>query len=84
MLFVFPEARVQHFWMKGMKFPLDIIWIKGGKIVGVEEGAQPTAGLAAPAIFQSPLPVDMVLEVLAGEFNRLRLKPGDSVIFLEE
>ena len=83
MLFIFPDARIQHFWMKGMNFPIDIIWIRGGKIAGAEEGVHPSSGLATPPIYQSPLPVEMVLEVAAGEFNRLNLRPGDSALFVE-
>jgi uncharacterized membrane protein (UPF0127 family) len=27
MFFVFPSPSVQSFWMKDMKFPIDIVWI---------------------------------------------------------
>ena len=30
MLFVFPEPRQPSFWMKGMEFALDLIWIRDG------------------------------------------------------
>ena len=33
MLFVFSQSGNHSFWMKDMRFNLDIIWISGGKIV---------------------------------------------------
>ena len=33
MLFLFNSAGVQNFWMKDMNFPIDIIWIGGGKVL---------------------------------------------------
>lgn len=42
MLFVFPEENYHAFWMKNMKFPIDIIWIDGNyRIVHIEKDAQP-------------------------------------------
>lgn len=42
MLFVFPEEGQYPFWMKNMKFPIDIIWInRDYRIVHIEKDAQP-------------------------------------------
>ncbi len=41
MLFVFPEPSQRVFWMKGMRFCLDIVWISKGEIVGAAENACP-------------------------------------------
>src|SRR3989338_9432441 len=41
MLFLFELPSVQNFWMKGMNFPLDIIWIKGDTIIGFAENVPP-------------------------------------------
>lgn len=41
MLFVFPEPSQRVFWMKGMRFCLDIVWIIDGEIVGAAENACP-------------------------------------------
>ncbi len=35
MLFVFQQPGPYAFWMQGMKFPLDIIWIRDGAVVDV-------------------------------------------------
>ena len=38
MLFVFEKPGKHSFWMKDMKFPIDIIWLDStGKIVHIEE-----------------------------------------------
>ena len=69
MLFLELEPQVQSFWMKGMRFCLDIVWIEGGQIVGAAEDACPSApGTPDRALprFVSPVPVSAVLEVPAG------------------
>ncbi len=69
MLFVYEEPSTRSFWMKGMRFCLDIIWVEGGEIVGAAENACPDpAGTpdSARARFSSPEPVRYVLEVPAG------------------
>jgi len=68
MLFVYDEAGNRSFWMKGMRFCLDIIWIEGGEIVGAAEGVCPVEGAADQDLprYRSPEPVRYVLEVPAG------------------
>lgn len=42
MLFVFSEGREHSFWMKNMKFPIDIIWIsEHHEVVHVEHSLKP-------------------------------------------
>ena len=69
MLFVFEEPAVRSFWMKGMRFCLDIIWIEGGQIVGAAESVCPEPAGTADAdlpTYASGVPVGYVLEVPAG------------------
>jgi len=41
MLFIFEEETLPGFWMKDMKFPIDILWIdENKKIVGIEKNMQ--------------------------------------------
>ncbi|MGC4191278.1 MAG: DUF192 domain-containing protein [Thermomicrobiales bacterium] len=68
---LFPSAAPQQrtFWMKGMRFCLDIIWIDDGAITGAAESVCPDVpGMADRdrATFASPGPVTDVLEVPAG------------------
>lgn len=69
MLFPSDVARARTFWMKGMRFCLDIIWINDGEITGAAESACPDAPGTEDrdrATFASPGPVTDVLEVPAG------------------
>ncbi len=81
MLFVFKKTQQAYFWMKDMKFAIDIIWIKGGKISGITEDARPEPGLSDDQlkIYASPSEVDYVLEVNSGFVSRNNLKIGDEV-----
>jgi len=82
MLFVFPQKDVvPTFWMKDMKFPLDIIWINDGKIVKIDENvAYPKDNSQQNLpLYKPSTPVDFVLEVKAGFSKENGWKAGDSV-----
>lgn len=69
MLFLFPEPGPRSFWMKGMRFCLDMIWIEGDTIQGAAENVCPDPPGIADADRPSqlsPVPVSYVLEVPAG------------------
>lgn len=82
MLFVFPKPERHPFWMKGLSFPLDFIWIRKDVVVDLFQNIQPPA-LGQPdeslSIYQSNQEVDKVLEVAAGTAERLNIKVGDGV-----
>ena len=79
MLFVFDDLAVRQFWMKDVQFPLDFVWIRDNKVVGIVYGAEPEVGDNL-TIYESPEPVDMVLEVNAGELTNYGVVVGDAVI----
>ena len=84
MYFIFPFAMKYSFWMKDMKFPIDIIWIYKNKIVSVQKEAP--APVAGTSTFSLPLyypssKADAVLEISAGLYDRLGFKEGDKVSF---
>lgn len=83
MLFVFGEAGIFPFWMKEMKFPLDIIWIRNGVVVDVAS-LPPPDGLAYPATHTPTEPADMVLELVAGGAERYGLSEGVSLPEIKE
>lgn len=76
MLFVF-ETRGQYaFWMKDMRFPLDIIWLLGDRVVFVQHDVSPDfAGILHPAVN-----ADTVLELNAGAGSSLNI--GGKIQFL--
>ncbi len=82
MYFIFPDAETYGFWMKGMNFPIDIVWMHGHTVVGYTENVPPPApGTpdSALQIYYPPEPVDRVLELHAGRVQILRLRAGDTV-----
>ncbi len=86
MLFVFPESKKYQFWMKGMKFPLDLIFIKDGKIVDfIENASPPTENQddSTLTIYEPTVPVDMLLEVNSGFSKTNNIKAGDQVFLIK-
>lgn len=85
MLFLFNPPSQPYFWMKDMRFPIDIIWIRSGTIVHVTRNApSPSAGQdsATLPMYQAGSDVDNVLEVAAGQANDFAV--GDSVIIANQ
>lgn len=82
MLFPYEPAQPVSFWMKDMLIPIDILWIRSGKVVGV------TANIPVPAPntpvsdlpqYQSPGPIDSVLEIKSGGAKEYGIEVGSSV-----
>lgn len=78
MLFVFAEPGQPAFWMKDMKFPIDIIWIQGEKIVDIAPNLPPLAGDYV-STYEPRVPANYVLEVNAGFAEEHGVKIGDEV-----
>lgn len=82
MLFIFDEPGRYGFWMKGMNLPIDIIWINGERIVGIQERVQnPVPGTpdSELSVYFPPEDIDKVLEVASGRANLLRARAGNVV-----
>lgn len=82
MLFVGSAPRTRTFWMKGMRFCLDIIWLENGEIVGAAENVCPDPpGTPDPdrMIYASGVPVSHVLEMPAGWLEAHGYGPGTPV-----
>lgn len=81
MLFIFNIPFSYPFWMKDMSFPLDMVWIRKGAVIGVTENVPPPSGniLTLPT-YSPPGVIDEVLEINAGTFKKFGLKIGDAVI----
>jgi uncharacterized membrane protein (UPF0127 family) len=77
MLFAMSEDDTQNFWMKGMLFPIDIIWIQNGRVIGCEKNISPSD----PRTFTSPSEAGYVLEVPAGFCDRYSVRINDEVKF---
>lgn len=82
MLFIFEKMGNYPFWMKGMRFPLDLLWIKGNKVVDLSADVSPPKEGQKDQdlpIYQSKEIVDKVLEVNEGLSARLNIKIGDTI-----
>lgn len=79
MLFIFPTQDRHTFWMKDMRFPLDIIWINEEfKIVDIVIDASEKEPDKVYAPKENAL---FVLEVNAGFTKKFSIKIGDEVVF---
>jgi len=78
MLFIFEKPDLHSFWMKGMIFSLDLIWIKGDQVVGISEDLPPDSS-ASPKIYYPPTSVDKVLEINGGLVAKYGIRIGDTV-----
>jgi uncharacterized membrane protein (UPF0127 family) len=67
MLFIYPEAGIRSFWMKEMRFCLDIIWLGETQVVGAAENVCPEPGVPDADLTRYPSnePVRFILEVPA-------------------
>jgi len=82
MLFVFDKPGNYGFWMKDMKFPIDIIWIDSDmRIVGVEENVSPNT---FPKSFYPLSPVLFVLETPALFSSSHHVEVGGSITFTHQ
>lgn len=81
MLFVFKNPQKHSFWMKDMKFPIDIIWAdSSGKIVHIEKNLQPCIFLL-PCTSYSPISDSLyVLEVVSNFTNKYDINVGDQIL----
>ncbi len=74
LLFVFDRAGKQCFWMKDMRFSIDMIWLDGDKkILKIERGVSPAT---YPQTFCPPQPAQYVIEVNDGVADRAGLAVG--------
>ena len=80
MLFSFEKPGSYSFWMKNMKFPIDIIFIRNNKIIKIFNN------VPAPKLDNQQLPTyapnqlsDTVLEINAGLSDKYNFKNGDKV-----
>lgn len=78
MLFVFQEDGLWAFWMKDMRFSIDIIWADAqGRVITVAPDLSPDT---YPQTFLPQAPARYVLEVPAGFAERHGIAEGDTIV----
>lgn len=78
MLFAYDEPTRPSFWMQGMRFPIDIVWLSDGRVVGIEHRVPVGDGTTRYSPKQD---VDAVLELAASAAEFFGLKVGDPVVY---
>lgn len=84
MLFVFDKSDIYTFWMKDMKFAIDIIWIdQNKKVVDIAKNVPPESGKSDAQLkqYKPSTTSQYVLEVNAGLSDLNNVRIGDTVIF---
>lgn len=93
MLFVFPEQKERAVWMKGMQFPIDVLWLQSAALTQSDTNETPVAqskyvvvGIQPelfpetyPATFPSRAPIDAFLEIPAGMASQLQVVVGEEI-----
>lgn len=93
MLFVFNEQKERAVWMKGMQFPIDVVWLQSAELTAADK--QSTPGIQSkyvvvgmqpelfpetyPATFPSGAPIDAFLEIPSGMVNQLQVVVGEEI-----
>jgi uncharacterized membrane protein (UPF0127 family) len=80
MVFVYTKPQPVMYWMKGMRFPLDFVWIARGVVIEITESVlAPTSENPVPKTVVPAADVDMVLEVNSGFVKAKGIHVGDEV-----
>jgi uncharacterized protein len=85
MLFPLNPPRQASFWMKNVKIPLDMIFLRDGEVKAIAENVPPCISTPCPTYGPGVL-VDQVIELPGGRAAQLGLKVGDriKITLLEE
>jgi len=77
MLFIFDKPDLQGFWMKDMRFSLDMLWLDSNlRVVSFQSNVSPET---YPNVFYPTEPSLYVVELSAGTLDNLHVKVGDKV-----
>ncbi len=79
MLFPFNPPQPVSFWMKNVPVPLDMIFLRDGKVVEIAASALPCTTPSCP-VYGPKTPINQVIELRGGRVAELGLQVGDSVL----
>jgi uncharacterized membrane protein (UPF0127 family) len=80
MYFEYDRPAFYTFWMKGMRFSIDIVWLRDGRIVAVDANVPFEKGGNGPVLHPGVL-IDGVLEVPAGYASAHAWQIGDRAVY---
>lgn len=78
MLFSFSPPRRVAFWMKNTLIPLDMVFLKEGKIMAILKDVPPCTTPTCP-VYNPQVMTDSVIELSAGRAQSLNLQIGDKI-----
>lgn len=86
MLFEMNVARRHSFWMQGMRFPIDIIWLRDGVVVDISSQVAPEPGVVTNLLrtYSPRVPADQVLEVPSGYAATHNIVEGSRMLVTTE
>lgn len=83
MLFIFEDENVSpSFWMEGMSFDIDILWINDGKVTQIDQNVpkpEPDTPSSELPLYQPYDVIDYVLEVSSGYVKEKGVAVNDTV-----
>lgn len=80
MLFPFAQEGFHSFWMKDMRLPIDIIFIRDSRIIEIfENAAPPKSSSESLTVYKPKERADAVLEINSGLSEKYHFKSGDLV-----
>lgn len=79
MLFLFTSKVNYPFWMKGMKFDLDFVFIKDSVVVDLAENVPCPKNNEVPQTITPKSEYNQVLELNSGMVKEIGLKIGDKI-----
>lgn len=83
MLFIQDDSKKYTFWMKGMRFPIDFIWIQNDEIVDIIPNIPPPIEGQTDETLERYAPiteVNRILETNAGFVEKYNIVRGDKII----
>lgn len=84
MLFDFDKPGIYSFWMKSMKFPIDILFIKDDKIVNIYQNVPaPKSDTDQLPVYSPTQEINKVVEINAGLSSKYGIKEGDTITIKE-
>ncbi len=81
MVFAFNKIYRPAFWMFGMQFPIDIVWIKGGEVVSVDRNVPRmwTSAVDILGIRRPPVKINIAIELPVGVAEKLGIKARERI-----
>jgi len=79
MLFIYEPPQPVSFWMRNMKIPLDMVFLRDGRVKLLKVNVPPCPVNSSCPIYETDTAIDQVIELRAGRAAQLGLKVGDRV-----